>query len=73
MAAVTSVFTLAYVAELLNQHPDRIAETSLELEPEDGFIHVHGCNDKYTPAFTAKGIENLKELLEIHESSRESY
>jgi|TARA_R110002073_G_scaffold310030_2_gene480587 hypothetical protein len=66
MAAISSVSTLAYVAELLGEHPDRIDEISLEMEPEDGFIHVHGCNEEYTSAFTDRGIENLKELIEIH-------
>ena len=72
MAAISSVFTLAYVAELLGEHPDRIDEISLEMEPEDGFIHVHGCNEEYAPAFTARGIENLKELIEIHRSDCET-
>lgn len=72
MAAISSVFTLAYVAELLGEHPDRIDEISLEMEPEDGFIHVHGCNEEYTSAFTDLGIENLKELIEIHRHDSET-
>ena len=72
MAAISSVFRLAYVAELLSEYPDRIDEISLEMEPEDGFIHVHGCNEEYTPAYAARGIENLKELIEIHKSDCET-
>jgi hypothetical protein len=33
---------------------------------------VHGCNEEYTPAFTARGIENLKELIEIHRHDSET-
>jgi len=65
MAAVAQVFTLAYVAELLGEEEDRLHEISIAMEPEDGFIGVHGLGDDYTPAFTDFGIENLRQLIEI--------
>ncbi|MEQ5777103.1 hypothetical protein J4E05_16370 [Thalassospira sp. NFXS8] len=39
---------------------------------EDGFMHVHGCNEEYRLALTAHGIENLKKLIEIHRRDSES-
>ncbi len=66
MAAVAHVFTLACVAELLGEDDDWLHEISIEMEPEDGFIGVHGVGDEYTPAFTDFGIENLRQLVEIH-------
>ena len=66
MAAVAHVFTLAYVAELLGEEEDWLHEITIAMEPEDGFIDVHGVGDDYTPAFTEFGIENLRQLIEIH-------
>lgn len=66
MAAVSHVFTLAYVAEFLGEDEDWLHEISIEMEPEDGLIGIHGPDDQYTPAFTDFGIENLRQLVEIH-------
>lgn len=66
MAAVSHVFTLAYVARLLGEDEDWLHDISIEMEPEDGCISVHGPGDEYTPAFTDLGIENLRQLIDIH-------
>jgi hypothetical protein len=66
MAAVSHVFTIAYVAELLGEDEDWLHEISIEMEPEDGFIGVHSVGDEYTPALTEFGIENLRQLAEIY-------
>jgi hypothetical protein len=63
MAAITHVFTLARVAEMLGEDEDLLYEISIEMEREDGVIHVYGTDDD---AITAFGIENLRELLQIH-------
>ena len=63
MAAITHVFTLARVAEMLGEDEDLLYEISIEMEPEDGVIHVYGTDDDGTTAFTDFGIENLRELL----------
>jgi putative methionine-R-sulfoxide reductase with GAF domain len=36
---------------------------ALNMEPEDGCISVLDIDDVSTVAFTAEGVENLKELL----------
>lgn len=66
MAAITHVFTLARVAEMLGEDEDLLYEISIEMEPEDGVIHVYGTDDDGIAAFTDFGIENLRELLQIH-------
>jgi len=37
-------------------------------KPEDGCLTVYGVNDEGTMAFTSFGIDNLKELIEIHKA-----
>ncbi len=68
MAAIAHVLTLARVAELLGEDEDLLHEISIEMEPEDGKIGVHGIGDDYTPAFTQYGIETLRYLIELHKA-----
>lgn len=69
MAAITHVFNIARVAEILGEDEDLLHDISIEMEPEDGVIHVYGIGEDYTPAFTDFGIENLRELLQIHRAN----
>ena len=66
VAAISSVFTLARVAEMLKEDEDFLHEIVIEMEPEDGVISVYGVGEEYTPAFTDFGIENLKELIPMY-------
>lgn len=66
MAAITHVFTLARVAEMLGEDQDWLYDISDELEPEDGLIAVYGAGEEYTIALTELGIENLKQIIQIH-------
>ncbi len=66
MAAITRVFTLARVAEMLGEDQDWLEDISDELEPEDGLIAVYGTGEEYTVAFTEFGIENLKQAIRNH-------
>jgi hypothetical protein len=68
MAAIAHVLTLARVAELLGEDEDLLHELSIEMEPEDGMIGVHGVGDDYTPAFTQNGIDHLRYLIELHKA-----
>ncbi len=68
MAAIAHVLTLACVAELLGEDEDLLHELSIEMEPEDGMIGVHGVGDDYTPAFTQNGIDHLRYLIELHKA-----
>jgi hypothetical protein len=63
MAAPSYVFTIGRVARMLGLDEDRLSEVAVDMEPEDGRLHVLDVDDLSTIAFTAQGIENLKELL----------
>ncbi len=64
MAAPSHVFTIRRVARMLNENEDRLYEIALGMEPEDGgFTILDVDNDDAVTAFTAAGIENLRELL----------
>ena len=69
MAAPAAVFTIARVAKMLGEDEDWLADVALGMDPEDGQLTVYGLDDEGTTAFTAFGIENLKELIEIHKAS----
>jgi hypothetical protein len=68
MAAPSAVFTIARVAEMLGEDVDWLSDVALEMEPEDGRLTVYDVNDEGTTAFTCFGIENLKEIIEIHKA-----
>jgi len=36
------------------------------MEPEDGYLWIYGINDHQTIAFTADGMEYLRELISEH-------
>lgn len=63
MAAISHVYTIARVAEMLGVDEERLWDLSLGMEPEDGHLWVYGPGDEQTPAFTDFGIENLRQLI----------
>jgi hypothetical protein len=68
MAAPSAVFTIARVAAMLSEDENWLSDVALEMDPEDGRLTVYGVNDEGTTGFTSFGIENLKELIEIHKA-----
>ncbi len=66
MAAPSAVFTIARIAEMLGEDADWLVDVALEMTPEARCLSVYDSNDEGTMAFTSFGIENLKELIEIH-------
>ena len=63
---VHSVKTIDRVARELGESVDWLFDIADEMDTEDGIIWVYGVNDDGVMAFTDFGIENLKELIEIH-------
>ena len=63
MAAIAHVFTISYVAELLGEDEDWVHELSIDMFPEDGRLHVYIGKDDAVTAFTAYGIECLKQII----------
>ena len=63
MAAISHVFTITYVAQLLGEHEDWLHELSIDMFPEDGCLYVYRGKDDAVTAFTNDGIENLKQII----------
>jgi hypothetical protein len=64
MAAPSCLFTIRRVARILNEDEQRPHEIAMDMEPEDGCLRVLDLDDDVSiVAFTAQGIESLRELL----------
>jgi hypothetical protein len=63
LAAISAVFTIGYVAELLGEDEDWLHELSIDMFPEDGRLHVYGVGEDGVTAFTEYGIECLKKII----------
>ena len=63
LAAISAVFTITYVAEILREDEDWPHELSIDMFPEDGCLHVYGVGDNSVTAFTEYGIECLKQII----------
>lgn len=72
MAPVDKVhhtYTIAWVAEMLGEDEDWLADIAHEMDGEDGLIWVYGPGDEGVMAFTDFGIEMLQDLIEIHKAN----
>ena len=60
VAAISAVFTMGYVANLLGEDEDWLFELSIDMFPEDGCLWVYGIAEDGVTAFTEYGIECLR-------------
>ena len=63
MAAITSVFTITYVAKMLGEDEDWLHDLSIDMFPEDGCLRVYGVGEDGVTAFTEHGIDCLKQII----------
>ena len=63
MPAVSAVFTITYVAEMLGEDEDWLHELSIDMFPEDDCLRVYGVGEDGVTAFTDYGIECLKQII----------
>jgi hypothetical protein len=63
MAAISAVFTIGYVANLLGEDEDWLHDLSIDMFPEDGCLWVYGVGEDGVPAFTQDGIDNLRQII----------
>jgi hypothetical protein len=61
LSAITSVFTITYVAE--KRDVDWLHELSIDVFSEDGCLRVYGVGEDGVLAFTEYGIECLKQII----------
>jgi hypothetical protein len=62
MAAISAVFTIGYVANLLGENEDWLHDLSIDMFPEDGCLRVYGIGEDGVTAFTEYGIECLQQM-----------
>lgn len=69
---ISAIWTLAHVAAELGEDEDWLFDIIGEMEPEDGVIWVYGppLGEDGTIAFSAFGVENLRNLIDIHKAKR---
>jgi len=67
VAAISAVFTIGYVANLLGEDEDWLLELSIDMFPEDGRLWVYGVGEDGVTAFTEDGIENLRRSSSMNE------
>ena len=63
MAAISAVFTIGYVANLLDEDEDWLHDLSINMDPEDGCLWVYGVGEDGVVAFTRDGIDNLRQII----------
>jgi hypothetical protein len=63
LAAIASVFTIGYVANMLGEDEDWLHELSIDMFPEDGCLWVYGVGEDGVPAFTQYGIDCLQQII----------
>jgi hypothetical protein len=65
MAAISYVFTITRVAEILGEDEDLLQEISIDMNPEDGRLTVLGPGEEAITAVTPYGFDNLTELVKM--------
>lgn len=70
MARTRNLVTMERVAEILGEDVEWLIDIAIELEPEDGCLTVFGPGEQWFYALTEDGVENLKELIQIHRTAR---
>jgi hypothetical protein len=63
LAAISHVFTIAYVAKMLEEDVELLWELQIDMEPEDGCLWVYGVGEDGVPAFSRDGIEYLAQII----------
>jgi hypothetical protein len=72
MAAPASAVTITRAAEILGEDEELLWDLVDEMEPEDGCLWIYGTGDQQTVAFTADGMEYLRQLISEHKRHRAS-
>ena len=70
MPAISAVFTITYVAEMLGVDEEWLHQLSIDMFPEDGCLRVYGVGEDGVTAFTDYAIECLKQLIADERAAR---
>jgi hypothetical protein len=63
LAAISAVFTIGYVANLLGEDEDWLFDLASDMFPEHGCLWVYGVGQDGVPALTHDGIECLQQIV----------
>jgi hypothetical protein len=63
VAAISRVFTINRVAEMLGEDEDWLHELSIDMFPEDGCLTIYGAGEETITAFTDYGIACLRQII----------
>ena len=63
VAAITRVYTIAYVAKMIGEDEDWLHDLTIDMDFEDGRLTVYDVGDDGTTALTDFGIENLHQII----------
>jgi hypothetical protein len=63
VAAISAVFTIGYVANMLDEDEDWLFDLSIDMFPEDGCLWVHGVGEDGVPAFNEEGIDYRRQTI----------
>jgi hypothetical protein len=63
MAAISSYYTLARAAEILDEDEEWLHELSIDMFAEDGCVTIYGIGEESITAFSDFGIDNLRETI----------
>jgi hypothetical protein len=68
MAAISYVFTITRVAQILGEDENWLQDICNEMDPEAGRLTVLGPGEEAITAFTPYGVDNLTELIKIYKA-----
>jgi hypothetical protein len=63
VAEISSYYTLARAAEILNEDEEWLHELSIDMFAEDGCVTIYGVGKESITAFSDFGIDNLRETI----------
>ena len=63
LAAISYVFTIDYVATMLDEDVEWLHELQVDMDPEDGCLYVYGVGEDAVPSFSDFGIECLEQII----------
>lgn len=66
----STAFLRQRVGGQMSEDVEWLIDIAIELEPEDGCLTVFGPDEQWFYALTKDGVENLKELIQIHRTGR---
>jgi hypothetical protein len=72
VTAPAHAITIRRAAEMLGEDQELLWNMATDMGPEHGRLWIYDTSDQQTVAFTADGMEYLREMLAEHKRNRSS-